>query len=189
MRRRRHAAGARSLDTSVSGSIGVPVAIAARTPSADPRRSIVAARLTALREPSAGRRGPWGGSLLEPDVLLGLAERPPATIGALADVPGVASGARGTARARDHRCALKREPDVSPAGNEVGASGGTHIGGLAGMGSVGVPDTPSSIRAVYAALDGRCPAKASNPPSHRDGCSHWSERPAALAKSARSYVW
>ncbi|MBA3345911.1 MAG: HRDC domain-containing protein, partial [Gemmatimonadales bacterium] len=37
----------------------------------------------------AWRRGAWGGALVEPEVLLRLARRPPADAGALADVPGV----------------------------------------------------------------------------------------------------
>jgi RecQ family ATP-dependent DNA helicase len=47
------------------------------------------ARLLRLRAALGGRRGPWGGSLLEPEVMLRLARHPPADIGALADVPGV----------------------------------------------------------------------------------------------------
>ncbi|MGH7497772.1 MAG: RecQ family ATP-dependent DNA helicase [Gemmatimonadales bacterium] len=50
---------------------------------------VVAARLGALRREVGGRRGPWGGALLEPDVLLRLAERPPSRVGELAEVPGV----------------------------------------------------------------------------------------------------
>ena len=48
-----------------------------------------AARLAALRRAIGGRRGPWGGALLEPEVLLRLAERPPDTESALAEVLGV----------------------------------------------------------------------------------------------------
>jgi ATP-dependent DNA helicase RecQ len=51
----------------------------------------VAARLTRLRQALGGKRGPWGGCLLEPDVLLQLARHPPQDAGALADVPGVGS--------------------------------------------------------------------------------------------------
>jgi superfamily II DNA helicase RecQ len=58
----------------------------ARTPPLGP---VVAARLTRLHAALASRRGPWGGALLEPDVLLRLARRPPATGAALAEVPGV----------------------------------------------------------------------------------------------------
>jgi len=57
-----------------------------RGPPLDPE---VRARLAALRRVLGGRAGPWGGSLLEPDVLRRLAEHPPATAGALAAVPGV----------------------------------------------------------------------------------------------------
>jgi ATP-dependent DNA helicase RecQ len=46
-------------------------------------------RLNRLRQVLGGRAGPWGGCLLEPAVLLRLARYPPATAGALADVPGV----------------------------------------------------------------------------------------------------
>ena len=49
----------------------------------------VAARLARLRQALGGRAGPWGGGLLEPDVLLRLARDPPPDAGALADVPGV----------------------------------------------------------------------------------------------------
>jgi len=57
-----------------------------RNPPLDPS---VRARLAALRRELGGRAGPWGGSLLAPDVLRRLAEHPPASAGALADVPGV----------------------------------------------------------------------------------------------------
>ncbi|CAN5778723.1 hypothetical protein BH24GEM1_BH24GEM1_21150 [soil metagenome] len=60
---------------------GEPVARALSAPAAR--------RLTRLRQALGGRSGPWGGSLLEPDVLLRLARNPPTTPGALADVPGV----------------------------------------------------------------------------------------------------
>jgi ATP-dependent DNA helicase RecQ len=46
-------------------------------------------RLLRLRTALVGRRGPWGGSLLEPEVMLRLARHPPADVAALADVPGV----------------------------------------------------------------------------------------------------
>jgi len=49
----------------------------------------VRARLLRLRSALAGRRGPWGGTLLEPEVMLRLARQPPADVSALADVPGV----------------------------------------------------------------------------------------------------
>jgi ATP-dependent DNA helicase RecQ len=49
----------------------------------------VVARLGRLRQALGGRAGPWGGCLLEPDILLRLARDPPRSAGALADVPGV----------------------------------------------------------------------------------------------------
>ncbi|HEX3233744.1 MAG TPA: RecQ family ATP-dependent DNA helicase [Gemmatimonadales bacterium] len=57
-----------------------------RTPPLGP---VVAARLARLRAALASRRGPWGGALLEPDILLRLARRPPASAAALAEVPGI----------------------------------------------------------------------------------------------------
>jgi ATP-dependent DNA helicase RecQ len=57
-----------------------------RSPSLDPA---VGVRLASLRRALGGRSGPWGGNLLEPEVLRRLAEHPPATAGALAAVPGV----------------------------------------------------------------------------------------------------
>ena len=56
-------------------------------PRALPRA--VAERLTRLRQALGGKSGPWGGCLLEPEVLLHLARHPPPDAGALADVPGV----------------------------------------------------------------------------------------------------
>ncbi len=49
----------------------------------------VKARLLRLRSALGGRRGPWGGALLEPEVMLRLARHPPADVAALADAPGV----------------------------------------------------------------------------------------------------
>jgi ATP-dependent DNA helicase RecQ len=49
----------------------------------------VKARLLRLRKSLGSRRGPWGGTLLEPEVILRLARHPPADVGALADVAGV----------------------------------------------------------------------------------------------------
>jgi superfamily II DNA helicase RecQ len=54
-----------------------------------PLPSAVTARLARLRQALGGKSGPWGGCLLEPDVLLRLARNPPLSAGALADVPGV----------------------------------------------------------------------------------------------------
>jgi hypothetical protein len=58
-------------------------------PARRPLPSEVAARLGRLRQALGGKAGPWGGCLLEPDVLLRLARNPPRHPGALADVPGV----------------------------------------------------------------------------------------------------
>ncbi len=58
-------------------------------PARRPLPAEVAARLARLRQALAGKAGPWGGCLLEPEVLLRLARHPPPTPGALADVPGV----------------------------------------------------------------------------------------------------
>jgi len=52
-------------------------------------RPEVAQRLARLRAAVGGVRAAWGAALLEPDVLLALARRPPADAAALADVPGV----------------------------------------------------------------------------------------------------
>ena len=56
-----------------------------------PRDRAVAARLASLRTALATRSGPWGGALLEPEVLLALARQPPRDAAALADVPGIGS--------------------------------------------------------------------------------------------------
>ena len=56
-----------------------------------PRDPGVASRLARLRSAVGTRSGPWGGALLEPEVLLALARRPPPDAAALADVPGVGS--------------------------------------------------------------------------------------------------
>ena len=58
-------------------------------PVAAPREPGVAARLARLRSALRGRRGAWGAAILEPEVLLVLARRPPADAAALADVPGI----------------------------------------------------------------------------------------------------
>jgi ATP-dependent DNA helicase RecQ len=58
-------------------------------PAVRPLPSAVAARLARLRQAMGGKAGPWGGCLLEPDVLLRLARTPPRDAGALADIPGV----------------------------------------------------------------------------------------------------
>ncbi len=54
-----------------------------------PRHPDVAARIARLRAALAGREGPWGAALLEPEVLLAIARTPPPDAAALADVPGV----------------------------------------------------------------------------------------------------
>ncbi|MGH7578815.1 MAG: RecQ family ATP-dependent DNA helicase, partial [Gemmatimonadales bacterium] len=106
-------------------------------PVTRPLPSAVAARLARLRQALGGKAGPWGGCLLEPDVLLRLARHPPRAAGALADVPGVgptvaqrygatilgalgvvgAGGSRGERTAADHaleewRAAVAREMGV-----------------------------------------------------------------------------
>ena len=53
------------------------------------REPEVANRLSRLRSAVGACRGAWGAALLEPEVLLGLARRPPADAAALADVPGI----------------------------------------------------------------------------------------------------
>jgi ATP-dependent DNA helicase RecQ len=58
-------------------------------PARRPLPQAVAERLTRLRQALGGKSGPWGGCLLEPEVLLRLARDPPQDAGALADVPGV----------------------------------------------------------------------------------------------------
>jgi hypothetical protein len=58
-------------------------------PASRPLPAVVAARLTRLRQALGGKAGPWGGCLLEPEVLLRLARHPPEDAAALADVPGV----------------------------------------------------------------------------------------------------
>jgi ATP-dependent DNA helicase RecQ len=58
-------------------------------PAPRPLPEAVVARLGRLRQALGGKAGPWGGCLLEPDVLLRLARNPPSTAGALADVAGV----------------------------------------------------------------------------------------------------
>jgi ATP-dependent DNA helicase RecQ len=58
-------------------------------PASRPLPRAVAERLTRLRQALGGRAGPWGGCLLEPEVLLRLARNPPSDAGGLADVPGV----------------------------------------------------------------------------------------------------
>ena len=54
-----------------------------------PTNPVVQARLTRLRRELGHREGPWGGALLEPQVLRRLAEQPPESAAALADVSGV----------------------------------------------------------------------------------------------------
>jgi ATP-dependent DNA helicase RecQ len=84
------------------------------TPSTRGLPGSVVRRLNRLRQALGGRAGPWGGCLLEPTVLLRLARNPPATAGALADVPGVGP----TIAARYGRLilgALERTPRAEPA--------------------------------------------------------------------------
>ncbi|HET7240574.1 MAG TPA: ATP-dependent DNA helicase RecQ, partial [Gemmatimonadales bacterium] len=56
-----------------------------------PAEPEVSARLARLGTVVMARRGPWGAPILEPEVMLALARRPPADGPALADVPGVGS--------------------------------------------------------------------------------------------------
>jgi superfamily II DNA helicase RecQ len=58
-------------------------------PAPRPLPPAASIRVTRLRQALGGKAGPWGGCLLEPDVLLRLARNPPRDAGALADVPGV----------------------------------------------------------------------------------------------------
>jgi ATP-dependent DNA helicase RecQ len=73
----------------------------------------VVRRLNRLRQALGGRAGPWGGCMLEPSVLLRLARYPPATPGALADVPGVGP-AIAEQFGRLILCALERTPRAAP---------------------------------------------------------------------------
>ena len=54
-----------------------------------PTNPAVHARWARLRRELGHREGPWGGALLEPEVLRRLAEQPPESAAALADVSGV----------------------------------------------------------------------------------------------------
>ena len=56
-----------------------------------PAEPEVSARVARLRAVVSARRGPWGAPILEPEVLVALARRPPADGAELADVPGVGS--------------------------------------------------------------------------------------------------
>ncbi len=60
-----------------------------------PTNHAVQARLTRLRRELGHREGPWGGALLEPEVLRRLAEQPPESVAALADVSGVGAALAG----------------------------------------------------------------------------------------------
>jgi RecQ family ATP-dependent DNA helicase len=57
--------------------------------AAAPVDPLVRGRLARLQREIGHRDGPWGGALLEPDVLRRLAEQPPRAESELADVPGV----------------------------------------------------------------------------------------------------
>jgi hypothetical protein len=56
-----------------------------------PAEPDVSARLARLGTVVVARRGPWGAPILEPEVMLALARRPPEDAAGLADVPGVGS--------------------------------------------------------------------------------------------------
>ena len=58
-------------------------------PASRPLPRAVAERLTRLRQALGGRSGPWGGCVLEPEVMLRLARTPPTSAAALADEPGI----------------------------------------------------------------------------------------------------
>jgi RecQ family ATP-dependent DNA helicase len=85
-------------------------------PRPAPSDSVVARRLAELRYAIGGRRGPWGGALLEPDVLLRLAEHPPASAASLADVPGIGAALAARLGGTILR-ALHRDHDTAPAGS------------------------------------------------------------------------
>jgi superfamily II DNA helicase RecQ len=80
-------------------------------PTSRPVPRAVAERLTRLRQAMGGKSGPWGGCLLEPEVLLHLARNPPPDAGALADVPGV-----GPAVAQAYGATILGALGVEPAG-------------------------------------------------------------------------
>jgi superfamily II DNA helicase RecQ len=73
-------------------------------------------RLSRLRRALAGRQGPWGGCLLEPEVLLHLASHPPGSAAALADVPGV-----GAALAERYGGTILAALGVEPAEDAAGS--------------------------------------------------------------------
>ena len=58
-------------------------------PPARPLTAAASTRLTRLRQAMGGKAGPWGGCLLEPEVLHRLARNPPRDAASLADVVGV----------------------------------------------------------------------------------------------------
>ena len=57
--------------------------------AARPLTGVASERLTRLRQAMGGKAGPWGGCLLEPEVLHRLARNPPGDAASLADVAGV----------------------------------------------------------------------------------------------------
>ena len=58
-------------------------------PATRPLTGAASTRLTRLRQAMGGRAGPWGGCLLEPEVLHRLARNPPRDAASLADVAGI----------------------------------------------------------------------------------------------------
>ena len=58
-------------------------------PAARPLTGAALTRLTRLRQAMGGKAGPWGGCLLEPELLHRLARNPPRDAASLADVAGV----------------------------------------------------------------------------------------------------
>jgi ATP-dependent DNA helicase RecQ len=78
-----------------------------------PADPLVRARFARLRRELGYRDGPWGGALLEPEVLRRLAERPPENEAALAEVSGV-----GPALAGRFGGTILRALGVSPSSEE-----------------------------------------------------------------------
>ena len=96
-------------------------------PAARPLTGAASTRLTRLRQAMGGRAGPWGGCLLEPEVLHRLARNPPRDAASLADVAGI-----GPAIAERYGATI-----LGALGVEAGGRGSdrTH-GGRAGAGGV-----------------------------------------------------
>lgn len=110
-------------------------------PTSRPLPRAAAERLTRLRQAVGGKSGPWGGCVLEPDVLLRLARNPPPDAATLADVPGV-----GPALAQAYGATILGALGVEPAGTgRAGAEKGAAEAALelwraAVAREMGVPD-------------------------------------------------